>query len=342
MINHDVRVQEASSCMLCGSEGVSLYKDLQDRLFRAPGTWGLVCCPTCGLTWLNPRPVPSDVGKLYAQYFTHDAATAPTRLGGLRRMVRDSILAARFGYDGLAGSPRLGRVLSWIGPVRELVEFHVMTLGGQKIGKLLDVGCGNGRFLASMRELGWEVVGVEPDPDAARVAREAFGLEVYAGDLDEIKLGEESFDAVTMNHVIEHVSDPVGLFKACRRVLKPGGRLVAATPNIESLGRCWFGEAWFAWDPPRHLFLFSQQTLRRCAQSAGLRVEQLRTISRGARAVWQASRLIQRDRELPGGRPQHLPYHLRFEGVLFWILEYVLATRGHWGEEIALIARADT
>lgn len=73
-INEGIRVNEAPLCLLCSNEGLPLYQGLRDRLFSAPGTWALMRCPKCGLVWLNPRPVPQDIGKLYEYYYTHDTA----------------------------------------------------------------------------------------------------------------------------------------------------------------------------------------------------------------------------------------------------------------------------
>ena len=205
-------------------------------------------------------------------------------------------------------------------------------------GRLLDVGCGNGRFLAQMRKLGWEVVGVEPDPEAVRIAKERFGLEVFQGTLEEAGFPDNSFDAITMNHVIEHVPDPIRLLAECRRVLKPGGKLVVVTPNIWSLGRRLFGEHWRGWEVPRHLFLFSPKSLRTCAERAGLVVQNLRTTSKGARFIWAASWLIRRDGKLPGGSPQRVGLWLRLEGLAFWAVEYMLCRVGPFGEEIVVEA----
>ena len=69
-------------------------------------------------------------------------------------------------------------LLSKIGPLKELVSGSLMWLRAEERGKLLDIGCGNGYFLAQMRDLGWDVVGVEPDPNAVKVAKEEYDLNV--------------------------------------------------------------------------------------------------------------------------------------------------------------------
>jgi SAM-dependent methyltransferase len=87
--------------------------------------------------------------------------------------------------------------------------------------------------------------------------------------LESIGYPDNSFDAITMSHVIEHVHDPVALLKECYRILKPAGYLVVTTPNINSWGHKKFEENWIHLDPPRHLHLFSQNTLQTCAEKAG-------------------------------------------------------------------------
>ncbi|MGB9924874.1 MAG: class I SAM-dependent methyltransferase [Methanothrix sp.] len=333
--NEGVRAVKAERCMLCGSEGMVLYSNLHDRLFGAPGVWSLMECPACQLVWLNPRPISEDIGKLYCQYFTHQVVEAPSgALSGLKKSVKESVLRSGFGYPIDGSHTIMGQVLGRIGPLREIVGGGVMWLRGEERGRLLDVGCGNGMFLDRMRQLGWEVAGVEPDAAAVAVAREMLGLEVFQGLLEDAKFPDGHFDAITMNHVIEHVPDPIGTLKACQRVLRPGGKLVVVTPNIESLGRRKFDDAWLHWDPPRHLHIFSPQSLRLAAERAGLRVQEMRTTARTARWIYAASSCIRRDGSLPGGSPGRAGVRMRLQGLAFQAIEHA---RGG-GEEIVMVA----
>lgn len=342
--NEGIGVHEARRCLLCGSAGAPLYHGLRDRLFGAPGTWALMQCtnPMCRLVWLDPRPVPTDIARLYDEYFTHTANNPPPEVSRVRALVRNAVLAGRLGYGGLARSVTAkwsGKVLALAGPVREMVELSVMTLRGPANGRLLDVGCGNGRFLAMMRSLGWEVAGVEPDGKAAQVAQERFGLTVHEGTLEEAGFPDDTFDAVTMNHVIEHLWDPVATLRECRRVLKPRGRLVVVTPNIEALGYRLFREAWRGLEVPRHLYLFSMRTLRACAAQAGLRVLQLRSTARTARWMWAASWVIRRDQTLPGGSPAEPSLRLWLGGLAFQAIEHGLCLSRDAGEELVLVGK---
>ncbi len=337
--NEGVHVMESRNCLLCESEGSLLYTGLRDRLFGAPGIWTLMKCPRCQLVWLNPQPIPDDVGKLYANYFTHQTFEAKKNsFAGIRKSVKESILRSSYGYQIYGSNKVMGSVLSCIAPLREIVGSSVRWLEAGENGRLLDVGCGNGRFLDQMRQLGWKVAGIEPDGEAVSVACEKFGLEVFQGSLEKARFADGHFDAITMNHVIEHVPDPIELLKECRRVLKPGGKLVLVTPNIKSLGHHVFGEYWRGLEVPRHLSLFSPHALRACAESANMDVQDLRTTAKGAPWFWAASSLIRRDGVLPGGSPERQGAWPRLQGLAFLVREHGLRGPGETGEEIVIVA----
>lgn len=337
--NEGVRSNEALNCLLCGEKGVTLYSDLRDCLFSAPGKWELKQCPKCQLVWLNPQPIPEDVGDLYLQYFTHQMLDTRKRpLTGLRKNVAAYILRSNFGYQVDSPNGILGSIISRIGSIRETTESNVMWLKACDNGRLLDIGSGNGSFLAKMKKLGWDVTGVEPDKEAVSVSLEKYGLNVFQGTLDEAKFPDDYFNAITLNHVIEHVLDPVGLLKECRRVLKPGGELIVVTPNINSLGQYVFGKYWRGYEVPRHFFLFLPKTLKACAEQSGLIVKELKTSASIARWMWNASRIIKRDGKLPGDSPELQGLFPRFEGLVFQIIEYQLNCRRDVGEEVALVA----
>jgi len=157
---------------------------------------------------------------------------------------------------------------------------------------LLDVGCGSGQFLLGMRERGWHVVGVEPDPVAAAAARRN-DLDVHDGLLVDAEFEDDSFDAIVLSHVIEHVHDPIALLQECGRILRPGGVLVMMTPNLNSVGHRRFGADWRGLEPPRHLHVFSVESLASCVRRVGLTVSEVRTSARLVRGIWWVSQSIQ-------------------------------------------------
>jgi SAM-dependent methyltransferase len=166
-------------------------------------------------------------------------------------------------------------------------------------GRLLDVGCGDARGLQALIARGWRVEGQEVDPAAAAEAR-AHGVAVHEGELAALGLPAERFDAVTLNHVIEHVHDPLGLLVECRRLLRPGGILVAVTPNAGSLGHRRFGPAWRGLEPPRHLHVFSTAALGRLAVAAGFSDVSTRSTGANAYTFGAASSMLAARR---AGRP---------------------------------------
>jgi SAM-dependent methyltransferase len=119
-----------------------------------------------------------------------------------------------------------------------------------------------------MQSFGWQAEGLDVDPAAVETARRK-GLKVRLGSLREQKFPDACFDAMVMSHVIEHVHHPLELLSEARRVLKPGRRIVIATPNAGSLGHRMLGARWPFLDPPRHLQLFTPRALEALVLAAG-------------------------------------------------------------------------
>jgi SAM-dependent methyltransferase len=265
-----IELEPIASCMLCGGMNYeTIYSGLTDRWYSAPGTWRIQACSTCGLVALNPRPTAATVGTAYASYYTHGLA-------------EDEALASQ----EPRGSARLLAPLQ-----RRRRELEDMYLSERPPGHLLDVGCGDGMRLRQMRERGWQVTGVETDAQAAQMARKRHGISVFNGEVTSAGFPADHFDAITLSHVIEHVYRPIELLAECRRILKPGGRLVMVTPNVQSLGRFWFGPDWREWDPPRHCYLYAPDTMRTLATKGGFRRAEIHTT--GVRANFIAAGSLQ-------------------------------------------------
>jgi SAM-dependent methyltransferase len=160
---------------------------------------------------------------------------------------------------------------------RLYLERRIRSLRCVVGGTVLDVGCGSGAFLDDMRALGWRSVGLEPDPNAARLARSR-GAEVWEGTVETVSAPTALFDAVTMNHSLEHTHDPAAVIRTLCGWLKPGGVLWVAVPNFLSGLHRHYGRHWVALDPPRHLVHFTPQALRQLLEGAGLHVEWSSTV----------------------------------------------------------------
>jgi 2-polyprenyl-3-methyl-5-hydroxy-6-metoxy-1,4-benzoquinol methylase len=328
MDNEGITAEPVPACPLCGREGGVLHDQLRDRIFDAPGSWTHRSCKACDHTWLDPRPSASQIARLYATYFTH---TVPEVTDHTVSPVGRSWLSA-YGYA--TSSSARGWAFRLIPGLRDIAAGEIYWLPAVPDGRLLDIGCGSGLFLARMRELGWRVCGLEPDEHAARIGRERYGLDIRSHSVDDFASG--SFDAVTLHHVIEHVPDPAGLLASVYRVLGPHGQLVVVTPNQRSLGRQLFQRTWIHWDPPRHLHVFSPRSLASAARRAGFQSSSIRTSARAARFAWTASRTIGSTGRANVGR---IRGPLRWQSVAFQALESVLITG--WqsaGEELILTA----
>lgn len=272
----EIRAEPYPTCTVCGEEGEFIYFEQQDRMFNAPGEWNLKQCTNeqCRLVWLDPMPIKEDIGKAYAHYYTHTSQSNERHVGMLKRiyfLLKREYLTSKYNYQFKSNSlliPCIGQFL-YLFPLRRAeADGEVRFLNAVPSGKLLDVGCGSGDWLLSMRELGWEVTGVDFDESAVKEGRER-GLTVYCENLEQLNFPNESFDAVCLNHVIEHVYDPVRTLKECARILRPGGKLVVSTPNGSSLGHRIYKKYWRGLEPPRHLHIFSFQSMHQAISLAG-------------------------------------------------------------------------
>ncbi len=299
-------------CPACGSaERTAGYAGLHDKAFGvAPGRWNSCRCGSCGCLYLDPRPTEATVHRAYSAYYTHRAPEipfAPTQ--GARRRERRraelSRLHERWGYPIDGAEVARGSAL---GTARELaLDRSIRHMPWRRDGRLLDVGCGNGTYLLRMRHLGWTCTGVETDGASAAIARSA-GLRVLETPLPRIGLAAGAMDAVTMDHVIEHLHAPVEYVRHCWRLLAPGGRLWIATPNVESLGHRRFGADWFALQPPSHIALHTRRSIVQLLGRAGIEGDLEFQTTQESGWMFEASACVRlgldplRTRSLPGWR----------------------------------------
>ena len=340
----EIRARPCPACYLCGATGEPLYENMKDRLYGAPGTWNLKRCPEpgCGLLWLDPMPAEEDIDKAYKDYYTH-VEVNPVRRGWLKRAYGHAKMgywARKYGYrkDSVGRWKKLLGMMIHLHPGRSSeMNFSVMYLPSRRNGHLLDVGCASGQALQFMAELGWQVQGVDFDARAVQIARKK-GLEVRLGSLEAQAFPSDSFDAITMSHLIEHVHDPLSLLRECRRILKPGGHLVMVTPNSGSWGHQRFGPNWMHLDPPRHLHIFSGQSLHGLIGRAGFQLLSLSTTIRDADGLFIGNQSIERT----GRHRMERSHHTRLRRLWGRGMQFaewaILKLKPGLGEEIALIA----
>jgi len=208
---------------------------------RFQAEWDLppvVICDTCGLGRFHPMLGRDEIVRLYPD--------------------------AYYGEPGVKFHPLVERAVRWIGTRH--VRF--LSLGLAPGSRVLDLGCGRGVVLGALADRGLEVHGVEMSHEAARGADPRAKIRI-AQDLAEAGYPSSHFDQVLIWHVLEHLERPRETLEEVSRILRPGGRLVVAVPNLASRQARWSGPAWFHLDLPRHLHHFPLTALRRLLDETG-------------------------------------------------------------------------
>jgi len=242
----------------CGSTRGSSF-EARETLFEREGVHKYQICSNCGSARLMESS-PTVQDDLYGgEYGT-------LRESGARTAVR--CLANCLAYR----SPRLGES---IGTILPFVNYGVLgVVRASQAGhesRLLDVGCGAGRFLRSLRFAGFRghCVGIDPFLCGDRLL--AGGIQLIRGDISDI---HGRFDIITIVHVLEHSDGPVRMLRLAREKLKDGGTVVVTIPLFG--GTAWrrYGKDWVQLDAPRHAYLHTRTSLGIAASAAGLRIEQ--------------------------------------------------------------------
>jgi SAM-dependent methyltransferase len=231
-------------CKICGGElalrhpgsGQALDPALLSPTNHRPGEHAdLYRCARCGTLQQPSLPGAPELARLY------------------RGMRDDAYLDEERGRRHTAA-----RVLDLLGPYSAR-------------GRLLDVGCGPGLLLDEARRRGYGAEGLELSDSSAAYAREDLGLTVHQTPLEEFEPDGRRFDAVVLADVLEHLSDPVGALRRCRKLLRPGGVLCVITPDPSSVAARVAGARWWGL-LPAHTFLIPRATLRRIVEAEGFAI----------------------------------------------------------------------
>jgi len=233
---------ETPACNLCLSkDNKPLWSNL--TYWEYPGIFQVVQCKKCQLVFLSPRPTIDEIKKYYdhISYFSSDSEKYLPHQDELKE--RENAYA----------------------------NIYAILLSQKKKGKILDIGAGTGSFLSKFKELGWQVEGLEINPDAVRFAKKNYGITLRGGDFSTFRFKDSYYDVITLNGALEHIYDPQKTLKTVYRSLKKGGVILFSVPNVDSMGRNIFGKDWFDWLPPQHLYHFSPKTAKAMLQNAGFK-----------------------------------------------------------------------
>jgi SAM-dependent methyltransferase len=240
-----------SVCPLCSSERIGLRFICIDH-FVSKKDFGVFQCSACSFLFTQDYPEEGEITRYYESdsYISH----SDTSEGFTNKLYRS------------ARKVMLGIKKNLVSDITRL-----------KTGSILDIGSGTGYFAATMKKAGWLVKGIEINEKAREFSRSRFGLEAIPPD-KIISLEQDSFDCITLWHVLEHFHDPSKYISEINRLLRPDGICIIALPNSNSFDAEYYNHFWAAWDVPRHLWHFSPETFPLFSKKAGFVTERIRTL----------------------------------------------------------------
>ena len=232
-------------CPVCDSELIQEQLTAKDHTVSQQD-FSIWHCNACTVRFTQDVPAQDAIGAYYASdnYISH-SDTKKGIINSLYHLVRKRTLNSK----------------------RRLV---INETGIMK-GEILDIGCGTGAFLHTMKEADWTITGLEPDDVARTKAAELYNIHPQEpGRLFE--LDPASCNAITMWHVLEHVHELHAYIKQIAALLAPGGKLFVAVPNYTSKDANIYAANWAAYDVPRHLYHFSPQSMETLLGQHGLKL----------------------------------------------------------------------
>lgn len=280
-------------CINCASPSKQIVKNICDGRFGISGAYSIVKCSTCGLEQTSPVPDQQTLASLYAEYYNF-SGERNTRYTRFRAFFLNS-----FFY-------KIWMMLDGD------TSFHDVC--GR--GKLLDVGCNEGRGLRIYQDNGYRVEGLELNPRAAETARKN-GFAVY-GELLENLASDLKYDVIVLSNVLEHSLHPAEMVQHIHRHLQPEGEVWISCPNSESWLRGVFSRSWINWHVPFHIVHFSSRTLGSLLEKNGFEIVYIKNATP---ALWVAHSVLSSLFAKPGLPTRQLR-------SVTWVAGLVLLVRG--------------
>ena len=231
-------LQKTEKCPVCQGISSQILYELNQSQTR------LLVCNNCQTIFYTPRPTPQELANFYNSSEYRHCYENSTMTG---------LDFAKARYQEL---------------IKIINSYHPSVLS-IKNKKLLDVGCGVGDLLTIASKDNWDVTGTEISPEATMEANRKLDNKVLTGDLLSLDLPNNSYDLITIYHVIEHLISPTSILEKIYQLLKPGGVAFVETPNIASLGARIKKEKWSNIKPPEHITYFKPNSLKYVLSTVG-------------------------------------------------------------------------
>ena len=237
------------SCPLCQGSELAPFASATDHLVSGK-QFTIIQCKACGFLFTQDAPSNDSIEQYYdsEKYLPHNTRH------GFNSFIYRSVRSVMFNWK------------------HALIQYYHNTRG-----TLIDVGAGNGHFMAHMQRSGWDVVGCEQSELARTEAWNRWELHLD-GDAMETEYRTGCADVITAWHAIEHIHDLHGLWDRFNNWLKSDGILLVAVPNCFSADAQHYGYTWAAWDVPRHLWHFSINTIHELSQQHGFRLIDIKSL----------------------------------------------------------------
>jgi 2-polyprenyl-3-methyl-5-hydroxy-6-metoxy-1,4-benzoquinol methylase len=242
-----------SVCPVCGAAGPFAvpWKDTATGWMRAR-------CPECSMVSVQPVPSADEIKNLYE-------SEGRKQLSVIRVYRQSALSGLSISEEELKKFPAYLEIAEW----DDDFDWDAFEAGIPGTKRLLDIGCSAGRILATFQRLGWETVGIDPDPDSVAYARE-HGLNARVGMLDDLSEADGLFHVISFIDVIEHVPDPKAAVQKIHSLLNHQGLLYVKTPMCDSLPHRLIGDRWL--ESVEHLQFFNRATLKRLLEDCGFEV----------------------------------------------------------------------
>jgi 2-polyprenyl-3-methyl-5-hydroxy-6-metoxy-1,4-benzoquinol methylase len=244
-----------NNCILCSASlSEPIYK-IKDNRFGIKGVFKYKTCSSCRHIQLDPLLDQENLIKYYSVYYNS---------------VEKSINNKYINFRKLINTTFLGKIYNWL---EGDITFSLKTGSG----RLLEIGCNEGKNLAYYSKNGFETCGLETNIKAANKAK-TLGFKVFHIDIEHLS-HSELFDVIVLPNVLEHVANPIEFLKKVKIHLKNKGELWISLPNKNSIYRKIFGSNWINWHPPFHISQFDSVNLEQLIHSIGLSVDSLKYVT---------------------------------------------------------------